>query len=518
MSRIGRLGLASLRARRTGLIGCCLLVSTCGCAQVSPRHAPSASPPIANASAAHASAADASRISVPVADASLATSHMVSPPIASVPIASVPIASPPIASAPIGNGTFVTAATANGLASLPSAQAAVPSTSSMHPEASAQTAGYGVSSSADDAVIPAGHRRSPENCPPSNYLPQSCMPLPPVVPGPGRSGRDQQEYLFDGGDREPTVQLTEDWEVRGLDSEDTIAHYETIDGKLCVVASNRVPIYAPRFGAVRKVAAPILAARAVGAERVVEPTGAAIQKSRDLASNVTLPLGARRQTEVKLIDGLRDRTRGVPAEKITPLLSLSNPQVAYQHLEGLGIAVRREDLEARLAETIINARTWTSDESVAVMIGGAEAVELRDAKQVQDVLLFESELGKCTLRISKAASHSAASPGDIVSFAIRFDNAGSKPIGNLVILDSLTTRLEYIDGSQQCVLSLKGQKTPDPSTRVPSADGASNAVPSTAVRFSTSENEAGSTVLRWEADLPLASGDSGVISFRCRVR
>ncbi len=30
--------------------------------------------------------------------------------------------------------------------------------------------------------------------------------------------------------------------------------------------------------------------------------------------------------------------------------------------------------------------------------------------------------------------------------------------------------------------------------------------------------KAGSTVLRWESDLPLETADSGVITFRCRVR
>ena len=333
----------------------------------------------------------------------------------------------------------------------------------------------------------------------------NCPQLAPIESGPVPPYWNDQEYLYDGGDREPTVQVTQDWEVRGLDSQDTVAHYETLDGKLCVAASNRVPIYAPRFGAVRKVAAPILAARAVGAERMLDPTGAVVQQSRDLAGNVTLPIGARKQSTVKLIDGLHDRTRGVPAEKITPLVNLSNPQVAFQHLEGLGTAVRREDLEARLEESMLNARTWTNDESIAVMFAGVEAALLSDAKQVQDILVFETEPGKCSLRITKAASHSAASPGDVVSFSIRFDNIGNKPIGNLVILDSLTTRLEYIDGSQQCILSLANE-------------GETEAQTGAGIKFSTSENEAGSTVLRWEADLPLASGDSGVISFRCRIR
>lgn len=331
-----------------------------------------------------------------------------------------------------------------------------------------------------------------------------CPPLAPIVAGDGSPYWNVQEYLYDGGDREPAVQVTEDWEVRGLNSQDTIAHYETIDGKLCVTATNRVPIYAPRFGAIRKVAAPVLAARAVGAERVLEPTGPVVQKSRDLAGDVTLPTGPKKQANVKLIDGLRDRTRGVGTEGVMPLVNLSNPQVVFQHLEGLGTAVQYEDLEARLAESMLNARTWINDESIAIMMGEVQAVQVRDAKQPQDVTVYETEPGKCTLRICKAASHSAASPGDIISFSIRFDNIGDKPIGNLVILDSLTTRLEYIDGSQQCILSLAKQGEADAETA--------------AVRFSTSENEAGSTVLRWEADLPLASGDSGVISFRCRVR
>lgn len=310
-----------------------------------------------------------------------------------------------------------------------------------------------------------------------------------------------QEYLYDGGDREPLVQVEEDWTVHGLDSQDTVAHYETVDGKLCITPTNRVPIYAPRFGAVRKLTAPIMSARAVGAERVLEPTGPAIQRTRDLAGNVTLPTGPRRETAVKLIDGLYDRTRGVPAENTIPAESVGSLQVAFQHLDALGSVVRREDLEAIVGQYLVNARTWTNVDAIAVMIGGVEAAEIRDSKQVQDVHVFEGREAKCSLRICKGASEATANPGDIINFTIRFDNIGDKPIGNVVILDSLTTRLEYIDNSQQSVLSLA---TPDASAK--------------STRFSTQENEAGSTVLRWEIDQPLAPGDGGTISFSCRVR
>lgn len=360
-------------------------------------------------------------------------------------------------------------------------------------------------------VEPASHARlySPAGavCPPSSFggMPvDACPPMAPMAggeAGPVPPYWSEQEYLYDGGDREPLVRVDEDWTVNGLNSQDTVAHYETIDGKLCVTPSNRVPIYAPRFGAVRKLTAPILAARAVGAERVLEPTGPAIKKTADLAGNVTLPTGPKRHTAVKLIDGLHDRTRGVPAENITPAVDVSSLQVAFQHLDALGSVVRREDLEAIIGQYLINARTWTNVDAIVVMIGGVQAAEIRDSKQVQDVHVYDSGPTKCTLRVCKGASHATAKPGDIINFTIRFDNVGVKPVGNIVILDSLTTRLEYIDNSQASVLSVA---TSDPDGKPP--------------KFSTEENEAGSTVLRWEIDQALAPGDGGTISFSCRVR
>ena len=61
------------------------------------------------------------------------------------------------------------------------------------------------------------------------------------------------EYIFDGGDRRGPVQVARDWTVYGLDQEDTVVHYDTLNGDTRVQPSNRVPIYAPRFAATRKV-------------------------------------------------------------------------------------------------------------------------------------------------------------------------------------------------------------------------------------------------------------------------
>ena len=334
----------------------------------------------------------------------------------------------------------------------------------------------------------------------------ACAPEMPCGPmgEPVPQYWNDQEYLYDGGDRDPRVQVNEDWRVQGLDAQDTVAHYETIDGKLCVSPSNRVPIYAPRFGAVRKSTVPILKAGAVGARGMLDPQAAIVKASNEPIGDLARPEGPRLRDAIAPIDSLRDRTRGVGAEKILPPIDLSSYQMALKRLQSFGPALRQEELIALMHEYMVNARTWTNPEGLSVALSGVVAAQVRDAKEVQDVTVYETEPGKCSLRICKAASHSAASPGDIISFSIRFENIGSKPIGNLVILDSLVSRLEYIDGSQQCVLSLASNKTPDKEKNP--------------IKFSTAENEAGSTVLRWESDLPLETADSGVITFRCRVR
>jgi len=74
---------------------------------------------------------------------------------------------------------------------------------------------------------------------------------------------------------------------------------------------------------------------------------------------------------------------------------------------------------------------------------------------------------------------------------IRFDNIGSEVVGNVTIADSLTARLEYIDGS------------------------AGSSVPA---EFFVEPNEASSHILRWEITQPLHAGDFGVVRFRCRVQ
>ncbi|MFN9540552.1 MAG: DUF11 domain-containing protein, partial [Planctomycetota bacterium] len=74
---------------------------------------------------------------------------------------------------------------------------------------------------------------------------------------------------------------------------------------------------------------------------------------------------------------------------------------------------------------------------------------------------------------------------------ISCENVGARKIGNVTIIDNLTTRLEYVPDSAQCSLD---------------AD------------FSSERNAADSLVLRWDVKQTLDVGQSGLIRFKCRVR
>ena len=95
------------------------------------------------------------------------------------------------------------------------------------------------------------------------------------------------------------------------------------------------------------------------------------------------------------------------------------------------------------------------------------------------------------LRVIKIASKKQAKPGEIVDFTVRFDNLGDQAIKNVVIIDNLTTRLEYV---------------------------AQTAQSSRRAEFSTSVNDGDSLMLRWDFVDPLPPGEGGLVRFNCRVR
>jgi uncharacterized repeat protein (TIGR01451 family) len=303
------------------------------------------------------------------------------------------------------------------------------------------------------------------------------------------SHADAQEYIFDGGDAEPKVRLRSDLSQVGLDPEDTVIQFETMDGKTQVESGCRVAVYAPRFASVRKRQSTSERDFAQRLQAAAKPHGPNTLKDNLPSAKVSQPVKANNSDGVRIVEAFRDRSRPLPAELVLPMVTLSD---AFKPYEDLAI-IRNGDMRmtdmAKLAKATAAAKTWTNVEELNVIIDGQEALEESSTKAVAEVTHYKTKGAR--IRLCKVASDQMANPGDIISFTIRFDNVGEQPLKSLVITDSLAPRLEYIENSQQSSLPAE---------------------------FSMKPNNAGSSILRWELENGIKPGDGGLVRFSCKVR
>lgn len=92
--------------------------------------------------------------------------------------------------------------------------------------------------------------------------------------------------------------------------------------------------------------------------------------------------------------------------------------------------------------------------------------------------------------LHKSADKNVAIPGEIITFTLRFSNMTGKDLRDVAIVDSLSPRLEFVEGSSR---SNKESI------------------------FTLQENEAGSLILRWEVGT-LSAGESALVRFQAKVR
>ena len=300
---------------------------------------------------------------------------------------------------------------------------------------------------------------------------------------------DPQEYIYDGGDRDPPVRLREDLSQEGLDPEDTVIQYTTKTGVTEVQAGCRVAIYAPRFGSVRKRTGVLESELALRPQTADVPAGPGMIKEKLPPIQVSAPLKANTKDTVRVVEAFLDRQRPMPAELVLPMGEISDAFKPYEDLDIIRNGNIKITDPAKLAIAAAAARIWSNIDALVVLIDGQEAAVIVDQKQAREFTLYEYKGAR--VRICKVASEQIANPGDIVSFTIRYDNIGEQPVSNLVVTDSLAPRLEYIESSQQSSIE---------------------------ARFSTSPNDAGSSVLRWEIDKELKPGEGGFVRFDAKVR
>ncbi len=328
------------------------------------------------------------------------------------------------------------------------------------------------------------------------YYGQPCAPPLPYAAGgpwspPGIKGPwPADEYLHDGGDADEPVSVSPEWRVEGLNVEDAVAHYDTPDGRTLVEQTNCTYVYAPRFSSVRSVVALVSNEYVDGPSNFQKPLHAVRYEERSkVRTNVEQqqPLGATANLRPGLY--LREQHDDAFSTNLLP----SNVEQALLPFEDFSIirsGAMQGNEKARLAEAVDAAIAWTKDDGVRVFINREKAA-MNTGDQKAQVLFTVKEPENGRLRICKIASTPAAQPGEFVEFTLRFDNVGDQVLGNIVILDSLTTRLEYVPNS---------------------------ASSSRKAHFTTKTNLAESLELRWEIDEAIEPGEGGVVRFRCKVR
>jgi uncharacterized repeat protein (TIGR01451 family) len=300
----------------------------------------------------------------------------------------------------------------------------------------------------------------------------------------------RDEYLCDGGDKGTPAGVKADWEVTGLEQEDTVLHYDTVDGRTIITPSNQVCIYAPRFGVVRRVVDLQEYARYDAANGYGQITALAkIDENEKAAfSHAKVEPNINRvQDPVSL---LKDREQPGSLDREVRLLADIGSLAPYANLQLVKAGTLIGDEKVKIARASLAAVTWAGDEAPQITIDSRNAVAAV-SDRTPGVIYHLEEPNKPVLRIVKLASCGSAKTGEIVEFTLRVDNIGNREVGNVTIVDNLTTRLEYV---------------PDSATASVAAD------------FSTEPNDAGSEILRWEIKDPVAKHSGFILQFKAKVR
>lgn len=300
----------------------------------------------------------------------------------------------------------------------------------------------------------------------------------------------RDEYVCDGGDLNHDVHVKRDWTVVGLDQQDTVAHFDTLDGQTLVAASNCVCVYAPRFAAVRQVSSPIIYEAHERMADVVKPARVNIHEETRGPRTANQPEQLIAQVGLDQVQKLRERNAGLLVDQMTHLTLAAGALLPHEELAIIRLGQFEASEMALVEQRMAAAETWTIRQAVQILIGGQPAVEARGLAAPNLTYTYETG-GKPCLRLCKIADKSEAKSGEIITFTLRFDNLGEQKIGNVTIIDHLIPRLEYVAGSAMSTLK---------------------------ANFRVDEQAGESLVLRWEIEEPLDVTQGGVVRFKARVR
>ena len=315
-----------------------------------------------------------------------------------------------------------------------------------------------------------------------------CMPLARPVPMVGPC------LVCDGGDARAPAMPVARFGLKNLTSGDTVARYRADDDgpdscDVHVTASNCACVYAPRFGSVRQVTRPHEEARPIG------PRGFA----NDIATEAQVDLQpVCRSTQALAPEAARKALPGVALEeRLGPLaVDQGDPVRESGSLVQPVEDVRDDQLER--AELVQTPRmmvgfdvplAWTCARAAMVMVGRQQA-EVVAADRGTATLRLESP-GRAELTLCKRAGSDTARVGEELDFTIYLYNSGDRALTDIVLVDALPGRLEFMPGS---------------------------AAANQPAEFVTDQGDDGSVVLKWQFQHTFKPGEGGFVRFRTVVR
>lgn len=312
--------------------------------------------------------------------------------------------------------------------------------------------------------------------------------MPAFIPNP--QGIDPNEFLCNGDDAPPSARARLGDQIIGVGIEDTVARYTTDRGDVNVTASNRVCVYAPRFGSVRRVTGADVGELAVGTRGMLHrdgPIRVSMEQPGLAVTGRDLPI---RDSVIRGPDAVRARDRGVPVESVLQPEMAEDVLALLANLSIINRGVLIKDDLALIAIGTQAATIWTVDQEVVVAVAGEVAATVTRDQAAHELVVYElPDAGR--LRICKVADRGDALPGEIVTFILRIDNVGDSPLRDIVLTDSLSNRLQYVPDSQTSSLESE---------------------------FSVSENDGQSLRLTWKFPGELKVGEGATVEFKCKVR
>ena len=322
-----------------------------------------------------------------------------------------------------------------------------------------------------------------ETCGPAACV---CIPRPlPVV---------RPCLVCDGGDHGAPAKAVGDSGLANLTAGDTVARFRAADDGpdadcVEITAANCACVFAPRFASVREVVKPFEDAAPEG------PRGLAFEERADERSERLPPLARTRPVGPQLA---RKSLPGVAVEERLGPLAVDQAAIPRADDGVVQPVAHALDDGPELARTSRRPLAvvgfdvpiaWTRVQAANVLSDGQEA-RVVAADRGTAVLRFEQP-GRAELTLCKRAGSDTARPGEELDFTIFLLNSGDRPLTDIVLVDAVPRRLDYIPNS------------------------AASSLPA---EIGTETGDDGSVVVKWRFTEPLPAGASGFVRFRTVVR